>query len=214
MLAKNNSFVFIVLTFILLLVAFLFNYLINVNNLVYNFYSEQFAQEQIEQLLENKQKWSWVGYAIIPLLILIRTSLVAVCLSVGLFFYENEDKEPKFSQLFRVALVGEFILALVGFFKFFYFAFIKTEYTLQDAQQFYPFSYTNFLDISKIEPWLVYPLQTLNLFEIGYFFVLVYGLHKLLQNKYTKSFEIVAVSYGTGLLIWLGLVMFLTLNIT
>jgi hypothetical protein len=210
----KNKYNYITITLLLILSTFIFKHFLNIDELVVNFYSEQLAKEQLEKLLETQEKWSWVGYAIIPILILIRTSLVAVCLSIGLFFYENEDKEPKFSQLFRIALVGEFILALVGFFKFFYFAFIKTEYTLQDVQQFYPLSYTNFLDISKIEPWLVYPLQTLNLFEIGYFFVLVYGLHKLLQNKYTKSFEIVAVSYGTGLLIWLGLVMFLTLNIT
>jgi hypothetical protein len=83
-----------------------------------------------------------------------------------------------------------------------------------DIQQFYPLSYTNFLDVSTLEPWLVYPLQTINLFEIGYFFVLVYGTHKLLKNKYAKSFEMVAVSYGTGLLIWIGLAMFLTLNLS
>lgn len=85
---------------------------------------------------------------------------------------------------------------------------------MQDIQQFYPLSYINFLDIENIEPWLIYPLQTINLFEIAYFFVLVYGVHKLLKNNYWKSFEITAASYGTGLVIWLGLVMFLTLNLT
>jgi hypothetical protein len=36
----------------------------------------------------------------------------------------------------------------------------------------------------------------------------------LLKNKYIKSFEIIAISYGLGLTIWLGLVMFLTLNVS
>ena len=130
-----------------------------------------------------------------------------------MFFYDTENK-IKFKQLFRVALLGEFVLVLVGYFKFGYFYFMRTEYTLQDIQQFHPLSYTNFLDLNTLEPWLVYPLQTINLFEIGYFFVLVYGLHKLLKNKYAKSFEVVAVSYGTGLFIWIGLVMFLTLNLS
>lgn len=111
-------------------------------------------------------------------------------------------------------MFGEFLLALVGFSKFLYFYFIKIDFTLLELKQFYPFSYTNLLDLSNIEPWLIYPLQTINLFEIGYFFVLVYGLHKLINNKYAKSFEIVAISYGAGLAIWLGLVMFLTLNIS
>jgi hypothetical protein len=136
-----------------------------------------------------------------------------LCLSIGVFFYDTENK-IKFKQFFRIALLGEFVLLLVGYFKFTYFYFIKTDFTLADIQQYYPLSYTNFLDVATLEPWLVYPLQTINLFEIGYFFVLVYGVHKLLKNKYAKSFEMVAVSYGTGLIIWLGFVMFLTLNLT
>lgn len=184
---------------------------LNADELLYNYYSEQLAQEQLEKILESQEKWAWVGYVIIPLLILIRSSLIALCLSVGVFFYEMERKIP-FKDFFRIALAGEFVLVLVGYFKLGYFYFIKTDYTLMDLQQYYPLSYINFLDLEKIQPWLVYPLQTINLFEIAYFFVLVYALWKLLKNNYLKSFEISAVSYGGGLLIWLGLVMFLTLN--
>lgn len=204
---------FLTVIIITVLSVLMVKYGLDYDKLVLNFYSEQLAQEQIEKLLESQEKWAWIGYAIVPLLILIRGSLVALCLSVGVFFYEMELKIP-FKDFFRIALVGEFVLVLVGYFKLGYFYFIKTDYTLQDLQQYYPLSYINFLDLEKIQPWLVYPLQTINLFEISYFFVLVYGLWKLLKNKFSKSFEIVAVSYGGGLLIWLGLVMFLTLNMT
>ncbi|SEC53164.1 hypothetical protein SAMN04489761_3246 [Tenacibaculum sp. MAR_2009_124] len=194
-------------------ITFLFKEVIRVDELVYNFYAEQLTQDKVEQLLNGQKKWEWFGYAIIPLVILLRSSLVAICLSIGMFFYNMEHK-LKFRQFFRVALLGEFVLVLVGFVKLFYFLFIKTDYTLQDIQQYYPLSYINFLDISNLEPWLIYPLQSINLFEIAYFFVLVYGLHKLLRNNYWKSFEITAASYGTGLIIWIGLVMFLTLNMS
>lgn len=207
---KKLLFIIIILY---IFVSYLTNKFLSLEDLIYGFYSEQFAKEQIEQIIQNKEKWSWINYAIIPVLILIRGSLVALCLNVGLFFYDTENK-IKFKQLFRIALLGEFVLVLVGFVKLLYFLFIKTDYTLQDIQQFYPLSYINFLDIENLEPWLIYPLQTINLFEIAYFFVLVYGVHKLLKNNYWKSFEITAASYGTGLVIWLGLVMFLTLNLT
>ena len=163
---KNNNFLFLILIVTSLSSLILFNFALNIEKLTYNFYSEQLAQEQVNQILESQQKWSWIGYAVTPLVILIRTSLVALCISVGLFFYDTENK-IKFKQLFRVALLGEFVLVLVGFFKFGYFYFIKTNFTLQDIQQFYPLSYTNFLDLSKIETWLLYPLQTFNLFEIN-----------------------------------------------
>lgn len=210
---NSNIFLFTAITFFLFILSNLTQHILNLDQLIYNFYVEYLAQEQVEKILESQQKWSWLGYAVIPLIILIRTSLIAICLSVGMFFY-NMDHNFKFRQFFRIALIGEFILALVGFFKLCYFYFIKTDYTLQDLQQYYPLSYINFLDLEKIQPWLVYPLQTINLFEIVYFFVLVYGLWKLLKNKFSKSLEIVAISYGSGLVIWLGLVMFFTLNMS
>jgi len=214
-LKRGNFTLFLVIVLLAILITLIFKHSLKVDTLLYNFYAEQFAQEQLEQLIENQQNWAWLGYAIIPLLILFRASFVALCLSVGNFFYNMDEEEiPKFKHFFRIALLGEFVLILVGFFKFIYFTLIKTDFTLLDLQQYYPLSYINFLNLESLEPWLVYPLQTINLFEITYFFVLVFGMHKLLKNKYLKSFEIVAVSYGTGLIIWLGLVMFLTLNMT
>lgn len=198
---------------LLFVITFLSNNFLNSKQLLFNSLLEQLSQDQVERIINNQKKWEWVGYIIIPIIVLIRSSLVAICLSVGMFFY-NMEHSFKFRQFFRIALLGEFVLVLVGFFKLGYFYFIKTDYTLQDLQQYYPLSYINFLDLEKIQPWLIYPLQTINLFEIAYFFVLVYGLWKLLKNKFSQSFEIVAVSYGSGLVIWLGLVMFLTLNMS
>jgi len=209
----NNFKFYLIVMIITILITFYTNYLLNLDELLYNFYSEKLVQEQVENLLSTQQKWAWLGYAFIPLLILIRTSLVALCLSIGQFIY-NVENTFRFKQFFRIALIGEFVLVLVGFFKLGYFYFIKTDYTLEDVQQYYPLSIINLLNLKNLEPWLLYPLQTINLFEVAYFFVLVYGLWKLLKNEYIKSFEMVMTSYGGGLLIWLGLVMFLTLNMS
>jgi hypothetical protein len=209
----NNFSLFLIINFLFGLVIILTTHYLKTEELVFNFYSERLAEDQIQKLIENQKKWQWIAYIAIPLVTIIRSSLVALCLSVGMFFYDMENK-ISFKKFFRIAIFGELILVLVGFFKFGYFYFIKTNYTLEDIQQYYPLSYINFLDIEKIQPWLVYPLQSINLFEIAYFFVLVYGMYKLLKNNYSKSFEITTISYGTGLLIWFGLVMFLTLNFT
>ncbi len=211
----NNYALLFLATFFIGVFTVLSKYFLTTEELLYNFYSEQLAQEQVEKFIQSQEKWAWLGYAVIPLLVLIRSSLVAMCLSVGHFLYNiNETKSIKFKHFLRIALAGEFVLLLVGLFKFVYFYFIKTEFTLQDMQQYYPLSYINFLDIEKLQPWLIYPLQTVNLFEIAYFFVLVIGLQKLIKSSFYKSFEMVAFSYGTGLLIWLGLVMFLILNMS
>lgn len=190
--------------------VYLFFNVLDFDTVVNNYIIENFGKEYIKKT----SNYDLILKVLVQFLLIIsRILLVSQCLSIGLFFYDTEDN-TKFKHLFRIALLGEFVLVLVGYVKFLYFAFIKTEYTLQDIQEYYPLSYINLLDLTKIEPWLIYPLQTVNLFEVAYFFVLVYGLHKLLKNNYWKSFEITAASYGTGLLIWLGLVSFLTLSIT
>lgn len=209
----KNIQLFLSITLSYFIIIFLSSTFLSTDDLIVEHYSDLLSNDQLSQYLENKKEWWWISYSIIPIIILIRTSLVSFCLSVGLFLYDIENK-IQFKQFFRIALIGEFVLVFVGAFKLVYFYFFKIEFTLQELQQFYPLSYINFLDVENLEPWLVYPLQTVNLFEIMYFFVLVYGMHKLLKNNYWKSFEITAASYGTGLLIWLGLVMFLTLNIS
>jgi hypothetical protein len=208
----RNYKIFILLILSYYLVLILSDTFFNVRDLTYNFYSELYTEKKIEELLNFQEKWKSIIYIVIPFIIFFRSVLVAICLSIGLFFYDMENK-LKLKQFFKIGLLGEFVLVLVGFAKLLYFLLIKTDYTLQDIQQFYPLSFINFLNIETLEPWLIYPLQTINLFEVGYFFVLVFGLHKLLENKYWKSFEMVALSYGTGLAIWIGLVMFLTLSI-
>jgi hypothetical protein len=85
----NNNQLLIIITLLILLVTEISQKYLNHEELLYNFYSEQLAQEQIEQLLKSQQKWSWLSYTIIPLLIFFRSSLVALCLSIGTFFYNT-----------------------------------------------------------------------------------------------------------------------------
>ncbi|WP_139959605.1 hypothetical protein [Flavicella sediminum] len=185
---------------------------LNTEELLYNFYAENYVQEQLEEIIEQHQKWWWAAYAITPLIVIIRSSLVALCLSITTFFYEMEHPF-KFKQFLRIALVGEFVWVLVAIVKFAYFYWFQTDFDLVAFQQYYPLSFINYLDVESLDSWFVYPFQTINLFEVLYFFILVAGMHKLLKSNYRKSFEMVAVGYGTGLLVWLGLTMFLLLNI-
>ena len=210
---NNLFFLFIILSILYLTSEFIFKKIINYDLLLFNTLSEELAHEQVEKLINGQKKLVWIEYFIIPLIILIRSCLVALCLSLSVLVYHMESKIP-FKYFFKITLLGEFVFVLVGYFKIYYFYFLKTEVTFKYIQEFYPLSYINFLNTENIEPWLIYPLQTINLFEITYIFVLVYGLWKLLKNKFWKSFEMVVISYGSGLIIWLGLTMFLILNLT
>lgn len=82
----KNYFLIIVLVVINFITSIFYKVFLNGDKLLINFYSDQLGQEQLNELIEGQQKWIWLGYVIIPVLIFLRSSLVALCLSVGDFF--------------------------------------------------------------------------------------------------------------------------------
>ena len=205
----KNLYLFFFLCLFSLTLGFLTKVILNMDELVINSLLEKFTNSQIQHVIESKNKWEWVEYPVISLLILLRSSIVATCISIGYYLYHiDDDINIKFNHFFKIALQAEIVLLLVGVSKLFWFMFIDTSYTLQDLQQFYPLSITNLLDVQNIDAWLLYPLQTINLFEVAYWFALAYGLFEIIKGKFWKSFEITMVSYGTGLVIWVVCIMF------
>lgn len=193
-------------------VYFISNNLIVSDNLYYNSLSDIYSNEQIQEVLSQGKKWEWLTYIIIPLVCVIKCSLVALCLSIGLFLKVNKFE---FGKLFTVCLKSEFIFLLPAFIKLTWFLFIQTSYSLRDLQYFSPLSCLNIFEPDKLETWLLYPLQILNLFELMYWVLLAYLLSKELPElDMNGSMTVVMSGYGTGLVIWVAFVMFLTLTYT
>ena len=74
---------------------------------------------------------------------------------------------------------------------------------------------------ASVDPIFIYPLSLLNLFELGYFIALAWMIKELLKEEQPemyfgmgKSLQLVGVSYGSGLLLWVIIVMFITLNLS
>lgn len=172
--------------------------------------------EQVNELLELQKKWQWLSYAIIPLLILIKTAIISSVLYIGTFFYSKN--KVTFKQLFNAVIKAEFVFLLVGVAKIIWFYFFQTNYTLEDLQYFYPLSALNIVGYKGLDNWFIYPLQVLNLFELAYWLLLSYFIGKLAFTEKDKGkpmdlgFKIVASSYGSALLLWVVVVMFFTLN--
>lgn len=210
---------FLVLSIIAVLLSYLTVTLLPFNELLYQSYTEKFATDQIQKIFELQEKWQWVSYAIIPLILLIKTTLITSVLYIGAFFYSKV--KVTFKQLWHIAVKAEYLFLLVGVAKIIWFYFFKTTYTLEDLQYFYPLSALNIVGYKGLETWFVYPLQVLNLFELVYWLILAYYIGKIASptkngiiSKYPIDFglKIVASSYGSALLLWVVVVMFFTLN--
>jgi len=111
-------------------------------------------------------------------------------------------------------MLAEIPFLLVPLIKLFWFLFIQTQYNFNDLQYFYPLSALQLFEIKTLATWQIYPLQLLNVFEMVYWVLLAYWLKRLLNITLTKGMEVVIASYGTGLLLWVVFVTFVSLNAT
>ena len=211
-----NKINFIFLVSVALGIFFLSNYILTYDEKMYNLYNNILTKRQIDELLDLKVKWQIFTYVIIPLILLIKTALIASVLYIGTFFYSKI--KVTFKQLFDAVVKAEFVFLGVGVLKIVWFYFFQTNYTLEDLQYFYPLSALNIVGYKGLESWFIYPLQVLNLFELAYCLLLSYFVGKLAFTEKDKGkpmdlgFKIVASSYGSALLLWVVVVMFFTLN--
>lgn len=203
---KSFFFRFFLLIVLSYLIVLSFSKIININELLY----ENYSRKQIEKFINYKEKLEWLSYLFIPLFLLVKTILVATILYIGTFFYSKS--KITFIQLWQIVVKGEFIFLLIGIFKIIWFYFFQKNYTLEDIQYYFPLSAINITGYNKMEAWLIYPLQTINLFEIAYIIYLSYQIGFLTKTNADNGLKIVGYSYLPALLLWVTVVMFFTLN--
>jgi len=208
---KSSKFLFSLLVIVTFLIGLLSKKILNTDELIYQSLSDLLTVEQLQTNLNFQKKWEWLSYMFIPLLLLIKLSIIASVLDIGVFFY---NKKLKYKQIFKLVLKADFLFLIAIFVKIIWFYFIKHNFTLLDLQYFYPLSAINITGYQDLDPWFVYPFQVLNLFEVAYWFILAYFLGKELKISTEKSMNIVASSYGVGLVIWVVVVMFFTVNMS
>ena len=212
----KNFIIFIGLVLCYLLLTYLDKNLITTDTKIFDFLSKDYPNQVVQNYMESQKKWWWVSYVATPLLIGVKVLLVTFCLNfVKLFDLQGLEK-VKFSNFLMIVLLAEFIFVIAGFYKFVNFYWIQTDYTLEDLQTYYPISLINLREHISTEKWLAYPLQLLNVFEIMYWGVLAWGIWELADKKisYQRSLGYVALTYGIGLLFWVGVVCFLILSVS
>ena len=182
---------------------------------IFDFLAKDYPSSVVQNYMDSQKKWWWVSYAVTPVLIGIKILLVAFCLNFVKIISEKLE-DVQFRDILTVVLIAEFVFVIAGFYKFFNFYLIDTDYTLETLQTYYPLSLINFKEAISTEKWLAYPLQLCNLFELMYWGVLAWGIWELADKKisYIKSLGYVALTYGIGLLFWVGVVCFLILSIS
>ncbi|SHG10501.1 hypothetical protein SAMN05444396_104344 [Flavobacterium segetis] len=207
---KSSFFKYFILISALILITQATNYLLDFNTLIHNSLADKLTSQQIDNFFEFSSKWQWLSYLLIAIILLIKVSIITSVLYIGVFLFSNMI--VTFKQLWNIVITAEFIFLLVPIIKTIWFYFFQTNYALEDVQYFYPLSSLNIIGHKGLEPWLIYPFQTLNFFELGYWLILAYYIGKATETTMDHGLKIVASSYGSALLLWVVVIMFFTLN--
>lgn len=209
---KNILYKYTALSIIVILTTNITKLILKFDKLIYSSLIDKLTQSQIDEYLLIQDKWEWVSYIIIPVLILIKILIITCFVYTAVYFF-NRSK-ISFINILNPVLKAEFIFLLVPILKIIWFYFFQTNYTLEDLQYFYPLSALNIIGYAGLEPWLIYPLQILNLFELAYIIYLSYLVGKVTNTNTDNGFKIMMYSYVPTLLLWVCVVMFLTLSMS
>jgi len=173
-----------------------------------NTYTGQMSTEMISKMLSFKSKYAWVNYLLVPILLLVKTGLVAACFWIGSFF---SNSKSRFKDYLRLVLFAETVFIVFSFARtglLYYYNF----QTLTEISQFQPLTLYSLLDVNNIPGYFHYPLALVSIPEAIYWGVLVLLLKPLISGNFWDRFGFVAKTYGIGLLIWVSIVVFVTLN--
>lgn len=182
-------------------------YYLDLNTVLYKNLSEQLTLQQLEEYLAVQKRWSWVQYALLPLALWLKTTLLAWVLAIGGFFQEIELPHKTY---WNIALKAESVFLFMALVKMLWFLIIEPDFEFERLQSFTPFSLESILHTENLPRWALYPLQLVNFFEVVYWMLLVLLLNEVTRTR--KGFTIVATSYAPALFVWMIFIMFLTLN--
>lgn len=211
---EQNSFLFFLFICSVYILAYFFNReFILIDEVYYNSLNERLAVDRIEEILSFQEKWAWLNYFMLPIMILFQIFLVTLCLNIGTILL---DYKIQFKQLFRIVTNATIVFAVARLFIILgTWAFFEVS-TFEDFNKgvIFSLSLLSIIGQEGMELWLIYPLTALNLFEVFFCLILAAGLNYSLDKKYVESLGFVIATYGLGLLTWMIFVIFLQLNLS
>jgi len=136
----------------------------------------------------------------IPFVYAWKFTVIAFVIWVGCFMF---GYRVTYSQCWGVVIGAEYIFLIPEILKILWFMGVETDPTLSDISAFYPFSLMHFFDYYSIDRRWAYPLRALNVFEIGYWILLVEGIQHYARKDKKYIWVIVSCSYILIFLLWL-----------
>lgn len=162
------------------------------------------------KILENYYKYRWLTFLVPIAILLLRVSLVAICMFLGSFFDER-GLRMKYADSWNIALKSDVILILFNVLVCVV-AVVLGEEHAGEVSRYSSFAFL--VDLNITEQWLLVPIAALNIFEVCYWFFMAKLVAVHSGSGYWNSFKFVLSTYGVGYLFYIVFLMFLLLYLT
>lgn len=140
-------------------------------------------------------------FVTIPFIYAWKFTLAAFLLYVGGFMF---GYRLTFKDMWRLAILAELVFFIPELIKVIWFLTVNTDPDYHEIGAFYPLSLMNFFNFESLPKNWHYPLKALNIFEVVYWAILVWGIFVISGKKLQNSILIVASSYVLWFFLWLG----------
>jgi len=201
----DNWKLFLFLIILYLLNGIILNEYIITSEFYQKSFSAQLTLDQINKILTFKENYGWVSYILNIVFLTLKLNFAAFCIFIGVFF---TNQKASYKSILKVVMLAEFVFVIYSAFRLL-FVFLGDFETIQQIQHFHPLSLFSLFQFGDIPDWLIYPLSIMNIAELFYWFLLALSLKYLFKSHYLKNLKTILTSYGTGLLLWIVLFVFI-----
>ncbi len=188
--------------------TYIVNTIVLNEDFLYKIYEDTLDKSRIKEMINDLKDYAWVSYVYI-FLSPLKCCVIGALLYIAFFFSETK---LTYSKAFQIAVWGEYVFILSQIIVTIIIVNKQDIQSLADIQAIYPLSLMELFKASEIPKWAIYPLKTMNAFEVIYVFVLAALSAKSLGIKWIKATESVAVAYVLGLSSWVIFIVFMVFN--
>lgn len=195
---------------VLILIELAFNlvlqyYAVN-DEVLYNSLAQELTIEEVESTIRMTHSSAWGVFLWAPLSILAQLFFITVCINIGTLLLRYDIR---FKEIFGVVTKAFIIFAIARLLLIaMYTSFGVNQ--LSDLDFLSRFSLYSVLNKEALPDWAIFPLQKINLFQMLFILLLAIGLNTLQHRGTRRWIPFVLATYGTGLIISIVLIIFLT----
>ena len=208
---NNQLLLFLFLVTISGLITFFLQEFVISESLWFDYFeSKNLESDEINSVLDFYEEWSLINYITLPLIYLLKISLIAFWILSGAILY---GYRISFIVLLEKIILAEFVWLILPLISIFWFGFFASPDSVRQIENFGFISVLDLVNGINYDGWIVYLLRSISLIHIIYILILSLELKKVISTSQTEALKFTTSVYGSAFFVWIVFYSFVSLNL-